>query len=183
MRNKIIEYSTYIFVILVIWFILPLFGIFLDSLIFASGSSLPGSDFLIVPGAFLIIAGAILDFWTIALFKAEGRGTPNPILPPVYFVSSGPYRFSRNPMVIGVFLIILGQSFFFFSLSLLAVALLFGAVLYLYIICYEEPSLRERFGEPYVSYCMKVPRFLPVTYKDHKKEMNRLQTRRSDSVF
>jgi len=121
----------------------------------------------IEPGAFAYIAfpfwltgTAILlrSFWN---FLVEGRGTPAPIDPPKELVASGFYRYMRNPMYAGILLALIGHFFFFgFWLLLVYAALVFSAA-HLFVIGYEEPTLREKFGASYAEYFKKVPRWIP----------------------
>ena len=78
-----------------------------------AGSFNPFSLVLLVPGVTLLL-------WCVRDFLVTGKGTLAPWDPPRFLVSSGPYRFSRNPMYVGVSLILLGWSMAFESWSLLA---------------------------------------------------------------
>ena len=110
----------------------------------------------------LIIAGTSLyvdtAFWGFAI---RGRGTPAPIDPPKKLVVEGPYRVVRNPMYWSVLFVILGEALLFRSrsLALLGVAVFAGAMLF--VLLYEEPALRRKFGAEYEEYCVRVPRWLP----------------------
>jgi len=97
-------------------------------------------------------------FWGFAL---RGKGTPAPIDPPKKLVVEGPYRIVRNPMYWSVVSVLLGEALIFHSLALaeLAVALFAGANLF--VLLYEEPVLRRKFGVEYEDYCHRVPRWLP----------------------
>jgi len=94
-------------------------------------------------------------------FATVGQGTPAPIDPPKSVVVSGLYRFVRNPMYIGVELVILGEALLLSSARLLAYALLLGLGFHLFVLFYEEPTLRKKFGSAYQEYCQAVPRWLP----------------------
>ena len=93
-------------------------------------------------------------------FARIGQGTPAPIDPPKKLVVSGPYRFTRNPMYVAVFCVILGEAVFFASSWLLAYGLLILATFYTFVVFYEEPTLRRQFGSSYNNYCTRVPRWL-----------------------
>lgn len=159
-RDKVIELATYIIVPLLLWVVSPLLGKYIDSLYF-SPKVFADSISVILVGACVMLGGAALAVWTIVLFKTKGQGTPNPKLPPRVFVVSGPYRFSRNPMALGGLLILLGQAAIYFSPSLLGISILYGLVVYLNAMFVEEPELKQRFGEPYMDYLGRVPRFFP----------------------
>ena len=69
-------------------------------------------------GIFLFIAGFILMTWCIVNFAVKGQGTLSPLAPTKKLVISGLYKFSRNPMYVGVMLLLIGEALFFESLSL-----------------------------------------------------------------
>jgi protein-S-isoprenylcysteine O-methyltransferase Ste14 len=104
--------------------------------------------------------GGLLALWCILTFVFIGKGTPFPFDPPRRLVVRGPYRFSRNPMLIGVTLTLLGAAMFYTSLTLLSYAGLLFVVVTLFILLYEEPHLRRTFGEEYEAYCRRVRRWL-----------------------
>jgi protein-S-isoprenylcysteine O-methyltransferase Ste14 len=111
----------------------------------------------------LFIGGGIALYFACAFwgFALRGKGTPAPIDPPKKLVVEGPYRIVRNPMYWSVVSVLLGEALIFHSLALaeLAVALFAGANLF--VLFYEEPVLRRKFGAEYEDYCRRVPRWLP----------------------
>jgi protein-S-isoprenylcysteine O-methyltransferase Ste14 len=76
-------------------------------------------------------------------------------------VARGLYRIVRNPMYVGVSLVLLGEALFFASSTLFIYGLLVLLGFHLRVIWYEEPTLRKKFGENYSGYCRKVPRWIP----------------------
>jgi protein-S-isoprenylcysteine O-methyltransferase Ste14 len=110
---------------------------------------------LIACGIGLYIATA---FWGFAL---RGGGTPAPIDPPKKLVVVGPYRVVRNPMYWGVLFMLLGEAIVFRSRALAWLGLLLFAGAMLFVLVYEEPVLRRKFGAEYEEYCRRVPRWLP----------------------
>ena len=112
-------------------------------------------------GLLPFLGGVILYLWCAGAFAFIGRGTPAPIDAPVFLVRSGPYRWARNPMYIGVFSVLFGEAILFHSLLLVGYMLLAGIVVHLFVVFYEEPTLRRRFGESYEAYLRTVPRWLP----------------------
>ena len=76
-------------------------------------------------------------------------------------VTNGPYRYVRNPMYIGVALVILGQACFFRSVHVLGYAVLMLITAHLFVVFYEEPTLERQFGKSYEEYRRTVPRWLP----------------------
>jgi protein-S-isoprenylcysteine O-methyltransferase Ste14 len=113
-------------------------------------------------GWVLIAAGVALylmcAFWGFAL---RGKGTPLPLDPPKKLVVEGPYRVVRNPMYWGVGSVVLGEAAIFHSLALAELAGVFGAGVILFVLLFEEPELRRKFGAEYDDYCRRVPRWLP----------------------
>jgi len=94
-------------------------------------------------------------------FAVVGLGTPAPIDPPKSLVVNGLYRFVRNPMYVGVALVLFSEAVLFSSLTLLEYALLVGGFFSLFVLSYEEPTLRKKFGTSYQEYCQAVPRWIP----------------------
>lgn len=94
-------------------------------------------------------------------FAFEGFGTPAPIDPPKVLVAKGLYRLVRNPMYVGVGLVLLGESIFFASPRLLVYALCAGLISHLFVVFCEEPTLKKKFGAQYSEYCRAVPRWIP----------------------
>ncbi len=109
----------------------------------------------IVGGIALYLACA---FWGFAL---RGKGTPAPIDPPKKLVVGGPYHIVRNPMYWSVAFVLLGEALVFHSLALAELAVAFFAATNLFVLFYEEPALRRKFGAEYEEYCRRVPRWLP----------------------
>jgi protein-S-isoprenylcysteine O-methyltransferase Ste14 len=167
-KNLVIELATYIAVPFLMCVASPILGKWIDTIYFPYPNVLAISIPVIVLGVLLLIGGATLGVWTIYLLKTIGQGTPNPTLPPKVFVVRGPYRFSRNPMALGGLLIMLGEAALYYSPSLLGLAIMYGLVIYWYIVLFEEPVLRARFGKPYADYLERVPRFFSSPLKWHR---------------
>ena len=92
----------------------------------------------------------------------RARGTPVPFNPPKDLVVAGPYRWSRNPMMTGLLMAMLGGAFMLRSAALAAIFVPVVALLmYLVIRFVEEPELEQRFGEAYRRYRAATPRFVP----------------------
>lgn len=130
-------------------------------LIIAWGRGFTSNPWLLVPGSLVIALGKGIYAWTVWDFASFGRGTPLPIDAPKKLVVRGLYRYVRNPMYIGVFLVILGWASMFASGWLLLYALGMGIVIHLFVVGYEEPGLLELFGEEYEAYRAAVNRWLP----------------------
>ena len=112
-------------------------------------------------GAALIGCGLMLMYRTIMLFAREGEGTLAPWDPTQKLVVRGPYRFVRNPMIVGVLVVVLGEAALFGSPALATWAALFFVINAVWFPLVEEPALGQRFGQDYEAYCRHVPRWLP----------------------
>ena len=112
-------------------------------------------------GLFLIIFGLILLIETITLFATTGKGTLAPWDPTQKLVIQGVYRFVRNPMITGVFSILLGETALSGSPYILIWFFLFFIVNLIYIPFFEEPDLIRRFGNDFIEYKKNVPRWIP----------------------
>ena len=111
-------------------------------------------------GVFLFLAGFIIMTWCIVNFAVKGQGTLSPLAPTKKLVVSGLYKFSRNPMYIGVMLILTGETLFFASYSLCVYSLIVFAGFNIFIIFNEERRLKKDFGNDYDNYCKKVRRWI-----------------------
>ena len=103
-------------------------------------------------------AGLLWCFWDFATF---GKGTPAPTDPPKVFVSRGLYRWVRNPMYVAIAFILTGEALFFESGTLLGYAFFIWLCQHLFVLLYEEPALKKKFGPEYESYLKSVPRWIP----------------------
>ena len=112
-------------------------------------------------GMLFMVAGAVIVLACLASFIVRGRGTPAPFDPPLAFVPSGPYRYVRNPMYIGAALVLGGYGLRERSAAIAMFALAFLLVFHVFVVLVEEPGLERRFGESYLAYKRKVPRWLP----------------------
>lgn len=94
-------------------------------------------------------------------FAARGLGTPAPVFPTQRLVVSGLYRRVRNPMYVSVVSAILGQGLLFGSLGVIEYAAIVWLLFHLFVVVYEEPTLRKSFGLEYEIFCQEVPRWIP----------------------
>lgn len=109
----------------------------------------------------LFLVGASIYFWCLWDFAVAGRGTPAPIDPPKHLVVRGLYRRVRNPMYLGVLLVIAGWTLFSRSRAVLEYGIGVAVLFHLFVVLVEEPLLRRRFGASYASYCRAVRRWVP----------------------
>ena len=114
-----------------------------------------------IAGMIIGAIGAAVALWCVFTFAFIGKGTPAPFDPPRLLVIRGPYRFVRNPMYIGAGLALLGAALFYQSWPLLIYAAVFFLATHLFVLVYEEPTLRQTFGEEYETYCRRVRRWWP----------------------
>ncbi len=112
-------------------------------------------------GAGLIAIGVVIAWSSVSLLNDRGDGTPAPWDPPRNLVVGGLYGHVRNPLVEGVFCILLGESFLFGSFLLFLWFFFFVLVNLVYTPLIEEPQLVNRFGQPFRSYMQHVPRWWP----------------------
>jgi len=120
--------------------------------------SKPFSNVVSLP--FLII-GTILWLWCAGKFF-KTKGTPVPINPPPKLVTDGPYTYTRNPMMTGLFMVMTGIGILFGSITLIFIMtplFVFMSILeFKYI---EEPELEKRFGKEYREYKGRTPIIIP----------------------
>ena len=113
-------------------------------------------------GVAAVILGLSLSIWCVLAFGIFGRGTPAPFDPPRRLVVRGPYRYVRNPMYVGAIVALTGASLFYGSLALAAFTMLFAAIVHLFVVFYEEPTLTRLFGAEYTEYRRQVRRWRPI---------------------
>jgi protein-S-isoprenylcysteine O-methyltransferase Ste14 len=94
-------------------------------------------------------------------FARTGRGTLSPVDPPRVLVVHGLYRYVRNPMYLSVTAIVLGEAVLSGSTGLVVYWAVWFAAANLFVVFYEEPNLRRRFGAEYDRYMKAVGRWLP----------------------
>jgi len=114
-----------------------------------------------IAGLLVGLAGAAIALWCILTFVIVGRGTPAPFDPPRRLVVRGPYRVVRNPMYIGAGIAVAGAALFYQSVVLLGYVGFFWLAMHIFVIAYEEPTLRRMFGPEYAVYCQNVGRWWP----------------------
>ncbi len=119
------------------------------------------------PWRWIAVVPSVLGFAVAARciwnFGRTGHGTPAPMIPPSRLVVVGFYRYVRNPMYLGFFVgwvglwAVFGQA----NLAALEVTVVGVLIVELFVLLYEEPALRRKFGADYGEYCRNVPRWLP----------------------
>lgn len=115
----------------------------------------------LIAGILLLSAGLFLAGWTMVLFNNVGKGTLAPWNPPENLVVKGPYCYVRNPMIIGVLLVLISEYFLLNAIEILWWTVLFFIINNIYFYVFEERQLENRFGEEYKKYKKNVPMWIP----------------------
>jgi protein-S-isoprenylcysteine O-methyltransferase Ste14/pimeloyl-ACP methyl ester carboxylesterase len=108
----------------------------------------------------LLLPGLALLLWCVRDFFVTGKGTLAPWDPPRNLVSSGPYRVSRNPMYVGVSLMLWGWAIAFASWGLVLYALIVMVAFHLRVVFNEEPYLARTHARRWDDYRARVPRWM-----------------------
>ena len=112
-------------------------------------------------GVLTLAAGLFLAVWTMILFNNIGKGTLAPWNPPKKLVVEGPYCYVRNPMIIGVLLILIAESLILNSIQIFWWVVLFFIINTIHFYIFEEKQLENNFGEDYKNYRKNVPMWIP----------------------
>ena len=123
---------------------------------------LTGAGLRALPALLFLGAGMLIYFLCVWSFAVTGRGTPAPIDAPKTLVVAGLYRYVRNPMYLGVLSVVAGWAILTAAPVLVLYLMALAGAFHLFVIGYEEPTLRRRFGPAYEAYCRAVPRGLPA---------------------
>ena len=122
--------------------------------------ALESNVFLFI-GLVPIFLGLFMLIGFIWGFILVGTGTPVPYDMPEELIIHGSYRFVRNPMYVGFYLLLLGQAILFKSFGFLLYLAGLFLLFHLLVVFVEERMLKQRFGELYSQYCKSVPRWIP----------------------
>ena len=126
----------------------------------------PAETLRLVIGAILAIDGLAISVWSIVYMRYKGNGNPmdafgHEVAPRTkHLMTDGPYSLSRNPMLTGTFVYLIGICTWLWTWQALAVFIIF-VVIMLVQVRTEESRLRRDFGEEYEAYCRRTGRFLP----------------------
>lgn len=110
-------------------------------------------------GIFLIFVGLSIALYCVYRFIVDGRGTLSPAHRTKALVVKGLYKYSRNPMYVGILLILFGEVLFTVSWRLLVYTIAVGIAFHLFVIFVEEPRLTRDFKADYLNYMNKVKRW------------------------
>jgi protein-S-isoprenylcysteine O-methyltransferase Ste14 len=113
-----------------------------------------------------LLAGTALMLWCWYDFVTRGRGTPAPYDAPRQLVVSGPFRVVRNPMYVAGVTILIGMAIVYGAPGLVLYALAFWVFTATFVLIYEQPTLKRKFGQEYLDYCARVPAWIPRRARD-----------------
>ncbi len=132
---------------------------------FRIGLVLPVPISLILAAAFILV-GIFWITWAYSYLVFVGKGLPFEVFgkalqPTQVLVTTGPYAYTRNPMVLGALFVLLGVAFLARSPSGLILIPVVALITYVYLVTFEEKALLERFGSDYEEYRRNVPVLIP----------------------
>ena len=110
-------------------------------------------------GPLVFVLALALGVWAIDTMTRAGTNVPTN-RPTTAIVESGPYRFTRNPIYMGMFGGLIGLGIAFDNLWLLAMLVPFALVIRYGVVAREEAYLERKFGDAYRSYRRRVRRWL-----------------------
>ena len=123
---------------------------------------------LMIVGILIIILGIFLIAWSSWLQFKIGKGTTGFSEPTKELVTYGPYGIVRNPMMEGQFLFFIGIGLLLDLVAMFLILPILILAIHLFTVFIEEPNLKKRFGEKYMNYCEKVPRWFPRLRRTQK---------------
>ncbi len=140
--------------------ILPISVLILIPLTIENNFSI-GFTFYSIIGFFLVCIGLYILILTISTFIRIGKGTLAPWSPTIKLIIKGMYGYVRNPMIMGVLCVLIGESLALLSLSISIWAIIFFFINNVWFVAYEEPNLEKKFGDEYILYKKNVRRWVP----------------------
>jgi protein-S-isoprenylcysteine O-methyltransferase Ste14 len=120
-----------------------------------------GFVILRIVGMVLVAGGLALLLESFLRFASQGIGTPAPVFPTRHLVVTGSYRYVRNPMYVAVVSLILGQGLIFGDIGILVYGICVWLTMHIFVLIYEEPTLRKAFAVDYAEFSAHVPRWIP----------------------
>lgn len=112
-------------------------------------------------GVIFMAAGFIFAIYCTLLLFLPISGKPVPYDSYHKFVATGPYRYVRNPFLLGIAVVLIGESIFIAEIAMFAYTLVMMLCMHFWIVFFEEPALMDRYGDEYLSYMKRVSRWLP----------------------
>jgi protein-S-isoprenylcysteine O-methyltransferase Ste14 len=110
-------------------------------------------------GVALILVGGSILLSSVVSFYCRGQGTLAPWDPPKHLVVEDFYRFTRNPMYVGVAILVLGWAFLTGNLLNYVYSAIIPVIFHLRVVLYEEKEMQRLFGKEWEIYRMAVPRW------------------------
>ncbi len=159
MKNFVRHLSSFIAPI-VMCFVLPFLIVLFERKLLVQPVITPSISLLII-GLVISVVGLILLIVTIRMFIMIGNGTIMPWDPTKKLIIVSLYRHVRNPMILNIIIIQVGEAILFASYGIALLAILNFVINTIYFIYSEEPGLEKRFGEEYIEYKKNVPRWIP----------------------
>lgn len=156
MTSRVLAWAESVGLFAALYIGVPAAGITLDGL--AGWAALP--TILRWTGIVPLVVGAVGVAWSFLLFVRLGHGTPNPWVPPQALVTTGPFAWTRNPIVLSHALASIGVALLVASPTAVVLVLLLGIPVQ-FIVRSEERTLEARYGDAYRRYREAVPRWLP----------------------
>jgi protein-S-isoprenylcysteine O-methyltransferase Ste14 len=122
--------------------------------------------FNVFGGVFVLFIGVFWITWAYSYLHYVGKGSPIEAFgialhPTKRLVVTGPYAYTRNPMVLGMLFVLLAVTFIANTLSGLIIIPILTVIALIYIKKFEEPGLVKRFGNDYIEYRKRVPILIP----------------------
>lgn len=114
-------------------------------------------------GPSLMWAGAVLALWCGMVLLANRGGTVSAFSEPKTLITKGPFRFVRHPMMWAIHIVLIGEVIVFNSPMLILWLCVWLRIAHLYVSRYEEPNLGALFGNEYIEYCKRTPRWIPFS--------------------
>jgi len=115
----------------------------------------------LIIGLIIMLMGLYVITMTVTSIIRIGKGTLAPWSPSQHLVINGMYRYVRNPMIMGVLTVLIGESIAILSHRILVWAVCFFVINTIWFLIFEEPGLEKKFGEEYRHYKRHVPRWIP----------------------
>jgi len=159
MKNILRHLRAFILPIIML-FVLPYFIFKFETHFYEQSDKSPELVFIII-GAIFFLGGLLLLIHTVSRFITIGKGTVMPWDPTQNLVVTGVYCHVRNPIILSVIIIQIGEALLLASYGVGLLALLFFIINTVYFKYSEEPGLEKRFGKEYFDYKRNVPRWIP----------------------
>ena len=115
----------------------------------------------VIPAGLCSVVGVAIYLWCAYDFGVVGLGTPAPIDAPKRLVVRGLYQYVRNPMYVGVLMVLAAWNMLYRTEDLLTYTLAVFVLFNLVVFLYEEPNLHRLFGDEYSDYRSQVGQWLP----------------------